>query len=481
MENTVKTQSTIPKLKFKNVIGYGCGDAGGVITIYMVAMYMSRYLQVQLEVNAGILATMLLVWNVWDTVNDPLMGTIMDITFAKAKPGKDKFRPWILASIPLIVFGMIAFYSIPARMGGGIPMLVALFILKIIYEGGYTMMNIGMGSLLGAMATNDTERATLASARGMGSTVGGLVAGIIIPQVLARVGENTQGYFIASVIAACLGGVIIFLHWALTSERNKAALQAQAVQTQEEKAASKFKLSDIWGIFAHNRAFLALVLHSISITAVQALGQGATLYMYADVLGDVGMQSVASGLSSALQIAILLSAPLLTKKWDLVSIIRFCLLVGAAMYGGLLAYCLMMAEINALLFVVWNSIAAGLVIMSVQMQWGLVAESIDYNEYLTGKRNEGTIYCFFSLSRRIGSTITGSLTVLLIAAIGYNPELTKAGLAQAAGTITGIKLMVIGFPLLAAVLSFLSFTFIWNINKDVRDKMTAWKLGKTAK
>ena len=144
MENTVKTQSTIPKLKFKNVIGYGCGDAGGVITIYMVAMYMSRYLQVQLEVNAGILATMLLVWNVWDTVNDPLMGTIMDITFAKAKSGKDKFRPWILASIPLIVFGMIAFYSIPARMGGGIPMLVALFILKIIYEGGYTMMNIGM-------------------------------------------------------------------------------------------------------------------------------------------------------------------------------------------------------------------------------------------------------------------------------------------------------------------------------------------------
>ena len=161
--------------------------------------------------------------------------------------------------------------------------------------------------------------------------------------------------------------------------------------------------------------------------------------------------------------------------------LSFCLLVGAAMYGGLLAYCLMMAEINALLFVVWNSIAAGLVIMSVQMQWGLVAESIDYNEYLTGKRNEGTIYGFFSLSRRIGSTITGSLTVLLIAAIGYNPELTKAGLAQAAGTITGIKLMVIGFPLLAAVLSFFSFTFIWNINKDVRDKMTAWKLGKTAK
>jgi len=479
MASATNVQSSIPKLKAKNIFGYFCGDAGGVITIYMVAMYMQRYLQVYLEVNAGILATMLLVWNVWDTVNDPLMGTIMDITFAKAKPGKDKFRPWILASIPLIVFGMIAFYSIPARLGGGFPMLIALFILKIVYEGGYTMMNIGMGSLLGAMATNDTERATLASARGMGSTVGGLIAGIAIPQILSRFGETDTGYFVSAVVAACLGGVVIFLHWALTVERNKAALQA-APATEAKKKENKFKLSDIWGIFAHNRAFLALVLHSISITAVQALGQGAQLYMYADVLGDVGLQSVASGLSSAIQIGILLSAPLLTKKWDLVSIIRFCLLVGAAMYGGLLAYSFLIPELNALLFVIWQAVAAGLVVMSVQMQWGLVAESIDYNEYLTGKRNEGTIYGFFSLSRRIGSTVTGSITVLLIAAIGYSAELSKAGLPQAAGTITGIKLMVIGFPLLAAVLSFLSFTFIWNINKDVRDKMTAWKLGKTA-
>lgn len=478
MANEAKAQSTVPKLKFKNVIGYGCGDAGGVITLYMVAMYMTRYLQVTLQVNAGILATMLLVWNIWDTVNDPLMGTLMDITYAKAKPGKDKFRPWILLSIPFIVVGMIAFYGIPARLGGGLPMIIALFILKIIYEGGYTMMNIGMGSLLGAMSTNDTERATLASARGMGSTVGGMIAGFVIPQVLSRVGETTDGYFVAAIIAACLGGFIIFLHYALTMERNKAV--QQKVQTAEEKAASKFKLSDIWGIFAHNRAFLALVLHSISITAVQALGQGATLYMYADVLGDIGLQGYASILSSVLMITILLSAPLLTKKWDLVGIIRTCLVIGAVMYGVMLVYSLMVTEMNAWFFVIWQSIAAGMVTMSVQMQWGLVAESIDYNEYLTGKSNEGTIYGFFSLSRRVGSTITGSLTVLLIAAIGYSPELANAGQAQAAATISGIKWMVIGFPLLAAVLSFLSFTFIWNINKDVREKITAWKLGKTA-
>ena len=85
------------KLTPVHIIGYGCGDAGGVVGLYMVSGFMTRFLQVNLEVNAGVLATMLLIWNIWDAVNDPLMGTIMDMFFAKAKPGADKFRPWILA------------------------------------------------------------------------------------------------------------------------------------------------------------------------------------------------------------------------------------------------------------------------------------------------------------------------------------------------------------------------------------------------
>ena len=71
------------KLKLTHIIGYGCGDAGGVITLYMIAGYMARFLQVNMQVNAGVLATMLLIWNIWDAVNDPLMGTIMDMCFVK--------------------------------------------------------------------------------------------------------------------------------------------------------------------------------------------------------------------------------------------------------------------------------------------------------------------------------------------------------------------------------------------------------------
>ena len=463
------------KLTIAHIIGYGCGDCGGCICMVPIWYYMSRYLQVNLQINAALLATMLLVWNIWDAVNDPLMGTIMDMCYAKAKPGKDKFRPWILASIPVLFFGTIGFFLVPGKLMGSATMLVAIFCLKIVSEAGYTMMNIAMGSLLGNMAKTDAERAVLASARGFGSTFAHMLGGVVAPLILGKYGTGNEGYGMVAIVFVALGCLVVFAHYALCEERNKGAV---VEKTAEEKEAEKFKLTDIVNIVTKNRAFLALVLHSISVCAVQALGTGAATYMFMDVIGDISLQAVGSALSSGVQYVILIGAPLLAKKWDLVAIIRFCLLVGAVAYAALLGYCMMSTELNGMLYVIWNGLAAAMVVMSTQMQWGLVAEAIDYNEYLTGKRNEGTIYGFFSLSRRIGSTIANSATVLIIAAIGYDPELTNAGLAQAQSTINGIKLMVTGFPMLAAVISFCCFTFIWCINADVRAKMAEWKAAK---
>ena len=464
------------KLTVWHILGYGCGDCGGCLSMVPIWYFMSRYLQVNLEINAGLLATMLLVWNVWDAVNDPLMGTIMDMCYAKAKPGKDKFRPWILASIPVMFFGTLGFFIVPGKLMGSATMLVAVFCLKIVSEAGYTMMNIAMGSLLGNMAKNDAERAVLASARGFGSTFAHMCGGVVAPLILGKFGTGNEGYAMVAVVFCILGAIVVFLHYALSEERNKGA--AAVEKTAEEKEAEKFKITDIVNIVTKNRAFLALVLHSISVCAVQALGTGAATYMYMDVLGNIELQSVGSALSSGVQYVILIGAPILAKKWDLVAIIRFCLLIGAIMFAGLLGYLLMAAELNGMLYVIWNGLAAAMVVMSTQMQWGLVAEAIDYNEYLTGKRNEGTIYGFFSLSRRVGTTIANSATVLIIAAIGYDAALTNAGLPQADATITGIKAMVAGFPMLAAILSWVCFTFIWCINKDVRKKMAEWKAAK---
>ena len=148
-----KVKAPVTKLNAWHHISYGAGDAGGVVTMVMIG-YLARFAQNVLFIDPLVYAAILLVWNIWDAVNDPLVGTFFDFAFAKAKPGSDKFRPWILRSIPMLAVGLIAFFAVPG-MFNGMMTVVALFILKIVFELGYTVMNIGMGSILGVMATND--------------------------------------------------------------------------------------------------------------------------------------------------------------------------------------------------------------------------------------------------------------------------------------------------------------------------------------
>ena len=96
-------------LSMKHKIGYACGDLGGCMTFALMGSIVTRYYTNVLQVNTVVLATMLLVWNVWDAVNDPLMGALMDKVFAKHHGQGGKFRPWLLRSAPCVA---ITFYHL---------------------------------------------------------------------------------------------------------------------------------------------------------------------------------------------------------------------------------------------------------------------------------------------------------------------------------------------------------------------------------
>lgn len=75
---------------------------------------------------------------------------------------------------------------------------------------------------------------------------------------------------------------------------------------------------------------------------------------------------------------------------------------------------MMLFSVPAIVYLVWSTMASGIASVSILMQWGLVGEAIDYNELLTGKRTEGSIYGTFNLSRRIGQTVGNSAAVLAL-------------------------------------------------------------------
>ena len=451
-------------LSMKHKIGYACGDLGGCMTFALMGSIVTRYYTNVLQVNTVVLATMLLVWNVWDAVNDPLMGALMDKVFAKHHGQGGKFRPWLLRSAPCVAITFIIFFTVPTYFKG-VTMLVVLFFCKILYEGFYTMFNIPMGSMLSAMADTDGERAALSSARGFGSMIGNIIPMIIMPQLLAKFGDTSKAFGIGATLCAIVGFVFCMLHYAWTEERH--------VSVAPSESNDSVKLTDILNVFRVNRPFLALCIHGICICTMQYVSSTLGTYMYGDVLGNIGMMSMASAVGMPLGILALIITPKIADKVGLERMIRICLLTASAIYFVLFG-ALMVASVPAIAYMLISSIAMGLASVSIYMQWGLVGEAIDYNEMITGKRTEGSIYGTFNLTRRIGQTVGNSAAVLALGWIGY-----QAGAAtQTAGTLTGIKALVVLIPAIFILGSWIAFRFVWNITPDVRAKMSAFKSGK---
>ena len=106
-----------------------------------------------------------------------------------------------------------------------------------------------------------------------------------------------------------------------------------------------------------------------------------------------------------------------------------------------------------------------------------MGEAIDYNELVTGKRTEGSIYGTFNLTRRIGQAIGNSAAVLALGWIGYNDA---TGAVQTAATLDGITVLCVLVPSVFILGSWAAFKYIWNITPEVRAQMAEKKAAQSA-
>lgn len=457
-----KTKEKTSGLSLKHKIGYGLGDAGGCMTFAIMGSTFSMYCTDALGIDTGVLAVLLAIWNVWDFINDPLMGAFMDKAFAKKHNPKGKFRPWLLRSAPLVCVSFIALWSVPSLFQG-VSLICVLFGLKILYEGTYTMFNIPMGSLLSAMADNDKERATLSSARGFGSAVGNAVPVMLMPLLIEKFGKTeSAGYAIGAAICAFIGLAMSLGHYAMTEERT--------APVSESKQQDNIKLTDIINVFRVNKPFLALCIHGLCICTMQYVSNTLTNYLFSIIYDDLTLITYGSIISAPFMMVTLLGGPYFAKKFGLEKFIRFGLLMGSAIYIGLFALH-MVTDVNPYVHIIVSNSAMGLASMSIYMQWGLVSEAIDYNEMITGKRTEGSIYGTFNLSRRVGQTIGNSSAVLMLGWIGYDANIT----VQSATTVAGIKVLCVLLPGIFVLGSWAAFKFLWNMSPETRQKIDDFK------
>jgi GPH family glycoside/pentoside/hexuronide:cation symporter len=167
------------KLRLREKIGYGCGDAGTNIAWRTMSTFLFIfYIDVYglSPVSAGLL---LLIARLSDGVTDIFMGIIGDRTNTK----RGQFRPWILwTAVP---FGLILSLTFTTPPFGGAGKIVYAYITYILFTLIYTANNVPYGALMGVMTSDDKERTSLSSFRFAGAYFGGILTqGLLIYLVL---------------------------------------------------------------------------------------------------------------------------------------------------------------------------------------------------------------------------------------------------------------------------------------------------------
>ena len=445
----------------KHLLGYTLGDFGECMTFSIMGSFLTRYYVNVAMIDMGVLAVLTLVWKIWDTISNPIVGMFMDKMFAKKKYKDGKFRPWMLRAAPLVAITAILVFTAPTFVDG-MGKLVVVFTTYLLYELAYNLFNIPYGSLLAAMAKTDEERAKLSSARGAGGMLGSMIPMILFPIVISTFEKNPQlGYGAGVTVCALVGFVFCLLSYYFTEER---------CTTEQKGEPEDAKITDIFDTLAKNKAVMALCIHGVCQGIMMAISQTMGTYMFSDVLGSMALMSVSTMVTMPLSVLVLLMAPNLVKKMGTIDLIKKSSLLGALIYVVLFVLHIT-TNINVWTHIILNAAAGMFTGVGNMMQWGLVGEAIDYNEYILGKRTEGTIYGTFNMIRRLGQAIGSSGGVALLGVIGYNVALSNMGMAQSPQTILGIKALCILAPAFATLGSWAAFRFVWNITPELKEEM----------
>ena len=300
------------------------------------------------------------------------------------------------------------------------------------------------------------ERAALSTWRSMGASIAGLIIGSLAPQFIYYADANgnqlvnpTNFTIIAGIFSVC-AFVFYMICFALTTER---------VKFEDNNNKENVSVLKNLGFILKNKALLAIVASSIVLLLSQLMMGTMNQYLYADYFKNINALSISS--AATLPISFLIAAV----------IVKIAAKVGKKEIGVI--GMLFSGSVYAVLFLLkvrnpWVFVGAGLVAALGttafnMLMWANITDIIDYNEVLTGKRDDGTIYAVYSFSRKIGQALAGGLGGFALSFIGYN---SMAAVQETAVT-EAIYSLATGFPAVAYIVVALILAFAYPLNKKV--------------
>ena len=438
MDTKVKAIDTaknyVPKKEFYM---YCIGGAGQGMIYAIMSSYISDFYTNVMQLPLIFVLLLMLLARVWDAINDPMMGMIVDRTTTKW----GKMKPYILwAVVPIAVLSFLMFY-IPEGFNKTQLMIYA-GIVYVLWGMTYTIADVPFWSLPNVMTPNPDERGKVISVgktvNGVGSAIPMLifaVLGFVVPKILpdaSTVEQDKYKYILIAVIASVLGGLLYANTYFHAKERVNIPNKPRRDKSEPSTLMRIFKCKPLMlvvfmGILSSGR-------YLVQAASVHVARYG--LYVGPEITADMSssqkaelIQNSISTVSSILMVCAavgmfgsMLVMPFLYKKFNYKKIIIFTCLLGfaASVVTTIVGWLVdtRYALYACIPFIILSCVPLGaLNVTSAAM----IGDCLDYMEWKTGHRDNALGAACQSFVNKLGNAVATTGIILMYMLIDLDP------------------------------------------------------------
>ena len=465
------------KFGMRDCLAYAAGDFGCCLSFGLKGTMALFWTQI-MGMSAWY-SLLLIIVQVWDAINDPLIGTMIDADRHQYK--RNKFLQYIwFGSIGLVVGGACCFLPFPQAP------VWAKFILFIagyvIWDAFYTIANVPYGSLLSLISSDPADRASLSAWRSVGSMIGNMVPMVVLPLIMYNADGSLNGYKV--FLAALIMGALAFVVFQFMIKNTVVRVDSD-VNCNEDQP--KFNVIKAMGNFLKNRPAVGATIAAMGMfIGMQGATTGVTVtfQIYFDNPKISGIVSLFA------MLPIVLFTPMARKmvvkygKKELSIVGSLCYILGAGVLFlaplGIIPVTETNTGLDLILYIVAQLIMSlGMGIYST-VSWAMMGDAIDYNEWKFGTRDEGIVYSLHSFFRKLAQGVGPAVAVALMAGMGY----VNNSKPDASGNFTAIDVTLLSWDfavqlrtliailfLVAGIMMFVGLGLVYNLDKKTLDKM----------
>ncbi len=448
------------KFGMRDSLAYAAGDFGCNMSFALkgtLTIFWTQFMGMDSLLYAGLL----LIVQIWDAINDPMIGSIVDADRRQYK--RNKFLTYIfVGSIGLLFAGALCFVPLPNAPKA---VKTILFLAGyILWDAFYTVANVPYGSLLSLISENPGDRASLSAWHSVGSLVGNMAAMAVLPMLIYDKNQNIVGERV--FLVALIMGILGFLAFQFMIRNTEIRCVTDAKCSED---APKFNIIKAMGNFLKNRPAVGATLAAMGMFLGMQGASAAVTVLFQSYFKNVQLSGVVSMFA---MLPTILFTPFARKmvlkygKKEISVVGTICSIIACA---AMLLLPIAPDSKGLMIYIVCQLInSLGIGIYST-VSWSLMGDAIDYNEWKNGTREEGTVYALHSFFRKLAQGLGPSIVLVIMVTLGY-VEANQG--TQTAEVALNMRYLVAGLYLFSAVMQFIGLAIIYNLDKKTLTKMT---------